>query len=220
MMRGGTTRAKRNSSRVSKADLAVGVGMGSMFGERGVGRGSGENLVTGREDRQCPPSGCGRCRRSRPRGWCFQRPRKMKYCEVVRPRCPFAVTPAGRAPHHPGAAPARRLQAMPMRYAYTAIADADVPRASFPLAQHLLDTYASESNKVVSVWREFSDADLEYRPHPRASTVGDILKHQLLSERRFFGEFLGAPEPPAGEVLPAGEPAVAAYIDRFVQLAR
>src|SRR5690606_41527766 len=62
-----------------------------------------------------------------------------------------------------GAAPARRLQAMPMRYAYTAIADADVPRASFPFAQHLLDTYASESNKVVSVWREFSDADLEYR---------------------------------------------------------
>src|SRR5690606_41197898 len=70
---------------------------------------------------------------------------------------------AGRAPHHPGTAPARRMQAMPMRYAYSAIADADVPRASFPLAQHLLDTYASESNKVVSVWREFSDADLEYR---------------------------------------------------------
>ena len=109
---------------------------------------------------------------------------------------------------------------MPMRYAYTAIADADVPRAAFPFAQHLLDTYTSESNKVVSVWREFSDADLAYRPHPRASTVADIMKHQLLSERRFFGEFLGAPEPPAGEVLPPGEPTVAAYIDRFVQLAR
>jgi uncharacterized damage-inducible protein DinB len=35
--------------------------------------------------------------------------------------------------------------------------------------------------------------------------VLEILKHQLLSERRFFGEFLGAPEPPPGEVLPKGE---------------
>jgi len=107
-----------------------------------------------------------------------------------------------------------------MHYAHRAIADADIPRASFPLAQHLLDTYASESNKVVSVWREFSDADLEYRPHPRASSVADILKHQLLSERRFFGEFLGVPEPPPDEVLPAGELTVEACIDRFVQLAR
>ncbi|HEX7091868.1 MAG TPA: DinB family protein [Longimicrobiales bacterium] len=109
---------------------------------------------------------------------------------------------------------------MPMRYAYSAIPDAEIPRASFAFAQHLLDTYASESNKVVSVWREFSDGDLAYRPHPRASSVADILKHQLLSERRFFGEFLGAPEPPPGEVLPAGELTVEACIDRFVRLAR
>ena len=109
---------------------------------------------------------------------------------------------------------------MPMRYAYTAIAETEIPRASFPFAQHLVDTYASESNKVVSVWREFSDADLEYRPHPRASSVADILKHQLLSERRFFGEFLGAPEPPPGEILPPGGLTVAGCIDRFVQLAR
>lgn len=109
---------------------------------------------------------------------------------------------------------------MPMQYAHRAIADADIPRAAFPLAQHLLDTYASESNKVVSVWREFSDADLEYRPHPRASTVVDIMKHQLLSERRFFGEFLGVPEPAPADVLPAGALTVGACIDRFVQLAR
>ena len=82
---------------------------------------------------------------------------------------------------------------MPLMYAYTAIHDAEVPVASEPLVQHALDTYASETNKVVSVWREFRDEDLGFRPHARASTVGDIFKHQLLSERRFFGEFLGTP---------------------------
>src|SRR5919107_2534292 len=93
---------------------------------------------------------------------------------------------------------------MPMTYPYVAIPDAEVPRAARPVFQHLLDTYASETNKVVSVWREFSSTDLPFRPHPRSATVQDIFKHQLLSERRFFGEFLGLPEPAAEQVLPAG----------------
>ena len=108
---------------------------------------------------------------------------------------------------------------MPMRYEITDVQDSEVPRASFPFAQHMLDTYASETNKVASVWREFSDADLPFRPHPRASTVGDILKHQLLSERRFFGEFLGVPEPSADSVLPA-QVTVSACVTRLVELAR
>jgi uncharacterized damage-inducible protein DinB len=87
-----------------------------------------------------------------------------------------------------------------------------------PLFQHMLDTYASESNKVVSTWREFADADLAFRPHPRSSTVAEILKHQLLSERRFFGEFLGTPEPPADQVLPAALDLASAQ-SRFVELA-
>ena len=91
---------------------------------------------------------------------------------------------------------------MPMRYSHTAIPDAEVPAAKAPAFQHALDTYASESNKVVSVWRCFNDADLPWRPHPRSSTVAEILKHQLLSERRFFGEFLVTPEPAAADVLP------------------
>src|SRR4029079_6820751 len=78
-----------------------------------------------------------------------------------------------------------------------------IPVATEPLVQHALDTYSSETNKVVSVWREFRDDDLAFRPHERASTVGEILKHQLLSERRFFGEFIAAPEPAPTAVLPA-----------------
>jgi uncharacterized damage-inducible protein DinB len=72
---------------------------------------------------------------------------------------------------------------------------------------------------VVSTWREFVDTDLEYRPHPRSSSVREILKHQLLSERRFFGEFLGTPEPAAADVLPA-DLTVSSASSRFVELAR
>jgi uncharacterized damage-inducible protein DinB len=108
---------------------------------------------------------------------------------------------------------------MPMQYDHTAIPNGEVPRAALPFAQHMLDTYASETSKVVTVWRGFADADLGYRPHPRSSTVGETLKHQLLSERRFFAEFLGAPEPAAAEVLPAAL-TVASAAARLVELAR
>jgi len=105
-----------------------------------------------------------------------------------------------------------------MNYQYTAIPQGRVPRAAHPVFQHALDTYAGETNKVVSVWRAFRDEDLEFRPHPRSSTVEDILKHQLLSERRFFAEFLGAPEPAASAILPV-ERSVDAYARRMVDLA-
>jgi hypothetical protein len=93
---------------------------------------------------------------------------------------------------------------MPMQYEYTAIPESAVPRAANSAFQHLLDTYASESNKVIGVWREFRTEDMGFRPAERSSTVLEILKHQLLSERRFFAEFIGVggePEPAA--VLPA-----------------
>jgi uncharacterized damage-inducible protein DinB len=107
---------------------------------------------------------------------------------------------------------------MPMTYAYTAIADSEIPRASDPIFQYLLNTYASETNKVISVWREFSATEMTFRPHPRASTVEDIFKHQLLSERRFFGEFLGLPEPPAVQVEPKGR-MPEDYMNRMRELA-
>lgn len=106
-----------------------------------------------------------------------------------------------------------------MHYDFIAIPDQDVPRTADPLFQHLLDTYAGETDKVISVWRGFADEDLSYRPHPKSTTVGDILKHQLLSERRFFGEFVGTPEPPPTEVLPR-ELTIAACSERMAQLAR
>jgi uncharacterized damage-inducible protein DinB len=106
-----------------------------------------------------------------------------------------------------------------MHYDFVAIPQQDVPRAVDPTWQHLLDTYASETDKTVSVWRGFANEDLEFRPHPKSSTLGDILKHQLLSERRFFGEFVGTPEPPPEQVLPEARE-VSTYAQRMVELAR
>ena len=106
-----------------------------------------------------------------------------------------------------------------MEYTTAAIADSEIPRGA-PAWQHAVDTYASETNKVHSTWREFAAADLGWRPHPRASSVEEILKHQILSERRFFAEFLGAPEPAPETLLPPAGSAPEAYAARMAELAR
>jgi uncharacterized damage-inducible protein DinB len=90
-----------------------------------------------------------------------------------------------------------------MQYEYTAIPEAQVPRAADPVFQHLLDTYASETSKVVSVWSQFVPEDMAFKPADRSATVLEIMKHQLLSERRFFAEFIGlGGEPEAAALLP------------------
>src|SRR5579863_4674180 len=75
------------------------------------------------------------------------------------------------------------------------ISESETPKAGNPLLQHALDTYASETNKTASVFGQFTESDFSFRPHPRSSTTLDIFRHQILSERRFFAEFLGSPEP-------------------------
>jgi uncharacterized damage-inducible protein DinB len=104
-----------------------------------------------------------------------------------------------------------------MNYHLVAIPEDRIPAAE-PLFQHLVDTYASETNKVISTWSLFDDADLSFRPAEKSATVLEIMRHQLLSERRFFAEFLGLPEPPAADVLPAAA-TVEALSDRMLQLA-
>jgi len=106
-----------------------------------------------------------------------------------------------------------------MKYQDAAVKDADVPRAEVPLLQHLTRTYASEVNKLNFVWIAFTEEDLVFKPHPRSSTVGEIMDHELLSERRFFGEFLGLPEVPASEVLPQDR-TPRSYAARMVELSR
>lgn len=102
---------------------------------------------------------------------------------------------------------------------YPAIPEAEIPRASVPLLQHAISTYAGEVSKISSVWSQFAGSDLDYRAHPRSTTVAGIIRHQLLSERRFFGEFLETPEPAPDDVLPK-ELTVEASCRRLIDLAR
>jgi uncharacterized damage-inducible protein DinB len=108
---------------------------------------------------------------------------------------------------------------MPATYPSHVIHETEIPRAADPANQHLLDIYASEINKVASVWRSFDDTVLDYRPHPKSTPVADIFKHELLSSRRFFGAFLGLPEPDTAAIVP--DPiTVDACVERLSHLAR
>jgi len=108
-----------------------------------------------------------------------------------------------------------------VRYEFVAIPDRDVPVATDPVFQHLVTTYASETNKTISMWRAVTDDLLDFKPHERTNTIRTIVVHQILSERRFFAEFVGIDEPPADQSPPHGEPStIAVYIDRYLGLAK
>jgi uncharacterized damage-inducible protein DinB len=58
----------------------------------------------------------------------------------------------------------------------------------------LVETYATERLKVVSVWSEFRDADLPARPReddPRGRSVHEQMVHQCVSEDLWFRNMLG-----------------------------
>jgi uncharacterized damage-inducible protein DinB len=70
----------------------------------------------------------------------------------------------------------------------------------------LVETYATERIKILSVWSEFRDEDLPVRPRhgdPRGRSVREQMVHQLVSEdlwfRTMLGIDVGAPPLPARE---------------------
>ena len=94
-----------------------------------------------------------------------------------------------------------------MHYDFIAIPDADVPQAVEPVFQHVIQTYASEANKTVGVWRAVPDDLIDFKPHEKTNPIRTILVHQLLSERRFFARFVGTVQPPLkNSSLPARSP--------------
>lgn len=104
-----------------------------------------------------------------------------------------------------------------MHYEYTAIPDDEVPEAADPVFRYLVATYASEANKTAGVWAAVPDEALDFRPDERVNTIRTIFVHQLLSERRFFAQFVGTEEPPVEELLPpGGRPGTRDYIERYV----
>ena len=108
-----------------------------------------------------------------------------------------------------------------MKYDFITIPDADVPQAVEPTFQHVVQTYASETNKTASLWRAVPDHLLDFKPHDKTNPIRTILVHQLLSERRFFAQFVGTEEPLVEQLLPPGEnPLVQAYIAKYVWLVK
>ncbi|HEX4965117.1 MAG TPA: DinB family protein [Thermoanaerobaculia bacterium] len=67
----------------------------------------------------------------------------------------------------------------------------------------LLETYDTERLKTLSVWSQFRDEDLRFRPEPRARTPHEHMVHQCVSEDTWMKNMLGIDlgEPP----LPAEE---------------
>ena len=70
----------------------------------------------------------------------------------------------------------------------------------------LVETYATERVKVLSVWSEFLDRDMAVRPRegdPRGRSVHEQMVHQCVSEdfwfRNMLGIDVGAPPLPASE---------------------
>jgi len=58
----------------------------------------------------------------------------------------------------------------------------------------LVETYETERIKVVSVWSEFRDEDLPFRPNvrdPRGRSVHEQMVHQCVSEDLWFRNMLG-----------------------------
>lgn len=79
----------------------------------------------------------------------------------------------------------------------------------------LVDTYETESMKVLSVWSQFRDEDLEMRPRsddPRGRSVHEQMVHQCVSEDAWFRNMLGIDS--AAAPLPDAEVRLA-FIRRY-----
>lgn len=78
----------------------------------------------------------------------------------------------------------------------------------------LLETYDTERLKTLSVWSQFEDGDLRFRPEPRARTPHEHMVHQCLSEDGWFKNMLGIDlgQPP----LPAEETRLA-FLHKYAE---
>lgn len=83
--------------------------------------------------------------------------------------------------------------------------------------EFLVETYATERVKVLSVWSEFHDEDMAVRPRvgdPRGRSVQEQMVHQCVSEDLWFRGMLGidvsAPPLPKTETR-------AAFIERYAE---
>ena len=55
----------------------------------------------------------------------------------------------------------------------------------------LVETYQTERIKTLSVWSQFGDHEMEFRPEPRARTPHEHMVHQCVSEDNWVKNMLG-----------------------------
>jgi len=55
----------------------------------------------------------------------------------------------------------------------------------------LVETYRTERIKTLSVWSQFGDHEMEFRPEPRARTPHEHMVHQCVSEDNWMKNMLG-----------------------------
>lgn len=55
----------------------------------------------------------------------------------------------------------------------------------------LVETYRTETIKTLSVWSQFADSDMEFRPEHRARTPHEHMVHQCVSEDNWMKNMLG-----------------------------
>jgi hypothetical protein len=67
----------------------------------------------------------------------------------------------------------------------------------------LLDTYATERVKTLSVWSQIPDEAMAYRPEPRARTPREHMVHQCVSEHTWMRTMLDVDT--GASALPADE---------------
>jgi uncharacterized damage-inducible protein DinB len=83
--------------------------------------------------------------------------------------------------------------------------------------EFLVETYETERVKVVSVWSEFRDEELEFRPNAkdhRGRSVREQMIHQCVSEDLWFRSMLGIEA--GAQPLPAQETRLE-FIKRYTQ---
>ena len=70
----------------------------------------------------------------------------------------------------------------------------------------LIDTFETERIKTLSVWSQFKDSDMSFRPEPRARTPHEHMVHQCVSEDTWMRTMLG---------IDTGEPPLPKQEDRL-----
>src|SRR6266545_6366435 len=55
----------------------------------------------------------------------------------------------------------------------------------------LVETYRTERIKTLSVWSQFNDGEMEFRPEDRARTPHEHMVHQCVSEDNWMKNMLG-----------------------------